>query len=86
MSVGFYLVSIRNYSLAALYLFIVGGSIYGLFVSEISIRLGSNPNFHLSLGGWSKNLLCLIGLLLAGVVAAYPIVSAVYKALVNSKE
>jgi RsiW-degrading membrane proteinase PrsW (M82 family) len=83
MNIGSCLLSIRNCSLAALFLFIVAGSIYGLFVSELSIRLGSNPDFYFALSGWPKNLLCLSGLFLAGAVAVYPILLAVYRALSN---
>ncbi|UTA47156.1 hypothetical protein L1F30_13415 [Simiduia sp. 21SJ11W-1] len=65
--------SIMFYVFSAAYLFLVGGSIYGFFVNEISV-------FQYTLTGWSKNLLCLFGILIAGAVAAYPIVLAVYRA------
>lgn len=77
--------NIRFYTLAALYLLIIFGSIYGLFVDEISINVGDDSRFHYSLTGWSKNLLCLFGLFIAGAASSYPIFLAVYRALSNNK-
>ena len=65
------------YLLSALYLFVGFGSIYGLVVDEIIL-------FQLSITGGSKNALCLTGLLLVGLISAYPIVSAVHNALNNT--
>jgi len=67
------------YLLATLYIFVIFASIYGFFVDEITI-------FNFSLSGWSKNLLCIFGLLVASIASAYPMVSAVYKAFNNSKD
>ena len=74
----FFIKTLSFYLLAALYLFVVFGSIYGLFVDKITI-------LHFSLTGWSKNLLCLAGLLIVGLVSAYPMLLAVYRALSNNK-
>ncbi len=65
------------YFLSALYLFVVFGSIYGLFVDEITL-------FGFSFSGWSRILLCLSGLLVAALVSAYPMFLAVYRALKNN--
>jgi hypothetical protein len=73
------------YIFCALYLFLFFGSIYGLFVSELSVKLGTNPNFHYTLNGWTKNIACFSGLMLAGLIPAIPIVLAVYRAL-NSEQ
>lgn len=69
------------YIFSALYLFLVFGSIYGLFVSELTIGLSSIPYFHFSLIGWVKNIVCLLGLLLSGLISAYPILLALYRAM-----
>jgi predicted Co/Zn/Cd cation transporter (cation efflux family) len=67
-------------------LIVLFGSIYGLFVSELVIKIGSNQSFHYVLSGWKKNTLCLIGLSIVSIIACYPIVSAVYSALSNGQE
>lgn len=71
----------KFFLLAFLYLFVFFGSIYGLFVNELTIGLEADPNLNIVLTGWVKNLTCLFGLLLIGVVSAYPLVAAVYRAL-----
>jgi len=65
------------YILAALYTFVTFGSIYGLFVDEITI-------FQLSLTGWPKNLLCIFGLLVVSLVSSYPILLALHRAFSNA--
>lgn len=72
MKIGFYLLSL-------LYLFVVFGSIYGLFVSELTVKPGWTPSLQFTLSGWSKNLLCVFCLFLAGCIGAYPILLAVYR-------
>ena len=74
-------VAIRFYVLAFGFLFLVFGSIYGLFVDEIALRIGSDPAFHVSLTGWRKNALCLLGLVVAGIISSFPIILALYRAL-----
>lgn len=76
----------KFYLLAFLYLFVFFGSLYGLFVSELNIGLGAGPEFSIVLRGWVKNLLCSGGLLLVAGISAYPIISAVSKALGNGGE
>lgn len=73
--------AMKFYLLVLLYIFVLFGSIYGFFVSELNIGFGADSAFNLSLSGWGKNLVCLFGLLLIGVVSTWPIVSAVYKAI-----
>ena len=70
--------------LSILYLFVLFGSIYGLFVEQVAFKLGPNPNFHLVLIGWKKNLICSLGLLAAASVAVYPVLLAVYNALTKA--
>ncbi len=78
MNNDFYINKISFYLLSALYLFVVFGSIYGLFVDKITI-------LHFTLTGLSKNLLCIFGLLIVGLVSAYPVILAIYRALSNNK-
>ena len=75
----------KFYFFAFIYLFVLFGSIYGLFVSELAIKLGSNQNFHYVISGWQKNTLCLVGLSIVSIIACYPIVTAVYRALNNGQ-
>jgi len=77
MDIKLYLKALRFYAFSGLYLFLVFGSIYGLFVEEITL-------FTLSFSGSSKNIICAVGLLIAGAASMYPIISIVYKALSNS--
>ena len=77
MEVKFYLDAIKFYGLAILYILIVVGSIYGLFVNEISI-------FKFTLSGWKKNLLCLSGLCIIAVISTYPVLISVYRAFSNN--
>ena len=69
------------YFLCGMYLLLVFGSIYGLFVSELSFKFGENTSFHFTLSGWIKNIVCILGLLVAGFIAAFPILLAIYRAL-----
>ena len=72
-----FLTNLKQYSLLILgigYLFLFFGSIYGLFVKEISLGFGP-------LSGSKKNLLCGFGLLLAFIIGSYPLLSGLYKAL-----
>ena len=71
----------KFYFLVFLYLFIFFGSIYGFLVNELNIGFGADSAFNLSLSGSVKNLVCAFGLLLIGVVSAWPIVRSVYNAL-----
>lgn len=75
----------KFYIFSLIYLFVLFGSIYGLFVSELAIKLGSNQNFHYVIRGWQKNTLCLVGLSLVSIIACYPIVMSVYRALSNAQ-
>ena len=65
-------------------LFMFCGSIYGFFVSELNIGLGASSSVNLQLTGWVKNTTCVVGLLFSSSVMVYPLVSAVYKALLNA--
>jgi hypothetical protein len=67
------------YILAVLYLFLFFGSIYGLFVDELSI-------FGYTLTGWGKNTLCLFILLIPGLITAYYVGLAVHRALSSSQK
>lgn len=83
MDVKFYLSLIKFYALAAAYLFIISGSIYALFVPEVSIQFGS---LHYSLSGWPKNLICLGTLFIVALIPAYPIILALYRALATGSK
>lgn len=75
-----FLTNLKQYSLLIIgigYLLLVFGAIYGLFVKEISLGFGP-------ISGSKKNILCGLGLLLAFIIAAFPILSALYKALSNA--
>ncbi len=65
-------------------LFLFCGSIYGFFVSELNIGLGASSSMNLHLTGWIKNTICVVGLVFSSSVMVYPLVSAVYKALLNA--
>jgi hypothetical protein len=67
------------YIILVLYLFLFFGSIYGLFVDELSI-------FDYTLTGWGKNTLCLFILLIPGLITAYYVGLAVYRALSTSQK
>ena len=74
------LTSLKQYSFLLLgvgYLFLFFGSIYGLFVKEISLGFGP-------LSGSKKNILCSLGLFLAIIIVLFPIISGLYKALSNA--
>ncbi|PKG39800.1 hypothetical protein [Psychromonas sp. Urea-02u-13] len=66
------------------YLLLFFGSIYGLIVSEVSIKFTSNAQYHIVLNGWVKNWTFGLGFLLAIGIASYPILSGLYKALSNA--
>ena len=83
MNIKLLFIAIRFYSLSAAYLFLVFGSIYGLFVDELSFGLSTFPTFHFSLTGWIKNLFCIFGLFIAGLIPAIPILLALYRAINN---
>ena len=71
------LTRLKQYSLLILgtgYLFLFFGSIYDLFVEEISLGFGP-------LSGSKKNLICGFGLLSTFIIAAYLLLSVLYKAL-----
>ncbi|WP_101230052.1 hypothetical protein [Colwellia sp. 75C3] len=70
--------------LASSYIFFFFGSIYGLFVSELSVKFGANPQYHYVLSGWHKNSLCLSLLLILAALGVYPILRGLYLALSNS--
>jgi len=74
----------KFYFLVALYLFVFFGSIYGLFAEQIALKPGSNPEYHLILIGWQKNLICGLGLLATALASTYPMLLAVYNALSKS--
>ena len=76
----------KFYLLALLYIFVFFGSIYGFCVDELNIGFGADSAFNLSMSGWVKNLVCALGLLLVGAVSAWPIVSAVYKAIKGAEQ
>ena len=73
----------KFFLLAFLYLFVFFGSIYGFFVHELSIGLGENSKFNVSLIGWAKNLTCIFGLFLVAAVPSYLIARVLYRAVVN---
>ena len=76
----------KFYLLALLYIFAFVGSIYGFFLDELNIGFGADSAFNLSMSGWVKNLVCALGLLLVGAVSAWPIVSAVCKAIKGAEQ
>jgi len=76
MDIKFYISIARFWSLSALYLFVVFSSIYGFFIDEIYF-------FGFTLTGWSKNLLCLFGLFILGIISLYPILIGIYRAVDN---
>ena len=63
------------------YLLLFFGSIYGLFVSDLSFKIGSNTDFHYSISGWQKNVLCCGGLLIVALIAVIPVVVMINNAL-----
>ncbi len=81
MNIGKHLKPYVFVTLALGYIFLFFGSIYGLFVSEISIAITTDPQYHITLTGWAKNLTCIFGLLINASVPVYLIGSALYKAV-----
>lgn len=74
------------YILAIAYIFTFVASLYGLFVTEVNIGFSQWPNFHFTLSGWKKNVLCVLGLIIVALIPSYPIVTAVYRALKNGHQ
>lgn len=73
----------RNFVLTILVIIIYFGAFYGLFVSEISMKLGAENQYHFLIKGWLKNSICLGIIFSPGIIIGGVIVSSVYRALVN---
>jgi hypothetical protein len=86
MKIRHYVLLARNYLLTTVYLFVVFGAIYGLVVDELNFDLFLREDLIYTLTGWRKNTLCLLGLILAALVPAYPVLIAVYRALRNAEK
>lgn len=66
--------------LALICLTLFFASIYGFFVDELNLGFD-----FISITGWKKNVLCLIGLLPQVVFSLYPVISGLSKALNHQK-
>jgi hypothetical protein len=75
------LTNLKQYSFLLMcvgYIFVFFGSIYGLFVDEISLGFGP-------LTGTTKNILCGFGLLSVFILTTFILLSPLYKALSNAR-
>lgn len=59
-------------------------AIYGLFVSELSLKIGTNEFFHVTLTGWIKNIICLILIFWPGIVGWFYLCQALYRAVADA--
>ncbi len=74
------------YLFSFLYLFVFFGSVYGLFVDELTLGLRQPSNVNITLEGWRKNALCITGLLIAALIPTVPLVTAICRALKSGSE